>query len=523
MDHGGQVRTVLGRTSDAGHAERVLVALMAVSFVALAGCGTDQVAPTTVLPALDVVGAVPPDLRPFYEQEPSWTGCGVGLECARVAVPLDYAHPDRERIELAVKRAPAGSPANRIGSLLVNPGGPGGSGIAAVEPVRAALGWDVRAVYDVVGFDPRGVGESTPVECVRDVDLDRWRSPSYDVRAADGLGRRVADAARLVGGCADRAGPLLPFVGTSSAARDLDVLRAALGDGRLNYLGMSYGTELGATYAGLFPDRVGRMVLDAGLDPRMDESERRLGLAAGMEGALRSYLADCLHASCPFTGSVDDAVAGVRGFLADLGRAPLPTGSMRPLTPALAASGILLALPDRDLWPLLDGALTAAVRRDDGGPLLGLADGAAGRQRDGSYAGNALAASTAILCVDATTRLDATTLPAYRDRLAEASPTFGAFLLDGAVLCSVWPVGPAGDGAEISAAGAAPILVVGTTQDPVAPYEWSQALAAQLDSGHLLTYDALGHTTTGRSNGCGADVVGAYLLRGELPAEGRTC
>jgi pimeloyl-ACP methyl ester carboxylesterase len=488
----------------------------------VAGCAGG--APRTVTLPPPAAPPAPAALSSYYEQDVTWFGCEGGLECARVVVPLDYAHPEGDRIELALKRSRAGLPGSRVGSLLINPGGPGVSGVSAVEPARAALGWDVRAVYDVVGFDPRGIGGSSPIRCVGEADLDEWRSADYDQATAAGVDRRIADARRLATECGARAGALLPFVDTESTARDLDVVRAVLGDERLHYLGVSYGTELGATYAGLFPERVGRMVLDAGLDPRMDEADRNLGLAAGVENALRTYVAACLTTTaCPLTGTADEAVARVRAFLDDLARSPRGTGSARPLTASLAAEGILAALPDERSWPALGKALTAALARGDGRPLLDLADAGVGRGRDGVDAGNALAAATTVLCRDASRRTELADVHEHARRLREASPTFGPYLLDTTVLCSVWPVDPAGDSDAIRAPGAAPVLVIGTTEDPIAPYGWSVALAEQLDSGHLLRNEGFGHTAVGRSDACVNVAVEAFFLRGELPPAGRHC
>lgn len=497
----------------------------AVSVALLAGCTPDPPPDTVALPPADLQVGVSADLEPFYTQDVAWEPCGnAGRECARVVVPLDYADPSAASIELAVARIPARMAEHRIASLVLNPGGPGVSGVQALTGALSVIGGQVRDVFDVVGFDPRGVGESAAVDCVSDAELDLWRSGGPDPAGTPALAHRTAHAARLVRSCAEEAGGLLPHLDTVSAARDMDVLRAVLGDDRLSYLGASYGTELGATYAEVFPERVGRLVLDAGLDPTMDDPERRLGLAAGFEGALRTYVEHCLAVGpCPFTGHTAPVVETVRGLLEDLDGSPLPTDSDRDLTAPLAAGGILLGVSEERLWPALSDALGAAVRRDDGAPLLFLADAAAGRAADGTYAANAFAASTAFTCLDSARRLDGDGLLEHARRLGEASPTFGRFLLDPSILCSVWPVDPIGDRGPLRAAGAAPILVLGTTGDPAAPYEWSVALAEQIESGRLVTYDGFGHTAYGRSNACVDAAVEGYLLRGEVPPEGLTC
>jgi pimeloyl-ACP methyl ester carboxylesterase len=466
-----------------------------------------------------------PALAGYYGQPVTWADCSVtSRECAAVKVPRDYTHPQAGSIELAIARVPARDPDRRIGALVINPGGPGLSGVAALAGAVQVISPEVRDVFDLVGVDPRGVGGSAPVECVSDAELDAWRSPGYDLAAPDGPARRAADAATVAAGCARDSGDLLPFVDTVSAARDLDILRAVLGEDRLTYLGVSYGTELGATYAEVFPQRVGRMVLDAGLDPTMDDTQRMLGLAAGFESALNTYVAYCLNSvGCPLPEPPVAAVDRVRTMLADLVGRPLPTGTAHELTAPLAVGALMQGIADDQAWPDLSVALGAALNRGDGAPLLAMADAGAGRAPDGQYSGNAFEASAAITCLDSPRRLSTPELTGHSDELAAASPTFGRFLIDTAALCRAWPVPPTGTGTPTTAEGAGPILVVGTTRDPAAPYPWSIALAGQLQSGVLLTYDGFGHTAYGHSTTCVTDAVDTYLLTGHPPTNGTTC
>ena len=488
----------------------------------LVGCAGRLPDPVALPPGPSTVVS-DPALAPYYGQPVTWAECsGTGRQCASLSVPRDYTHPEAGSIELAIARVPARDPDRRIGALVINPGGPGLSGVAALAGAVHVVSPEVRDVFDLVGVDPRGVGGSTAVECVSDADLDAWRSPEYDLTAPDAPARRAADAAGFAAGCARDSGDLLPFVDTVSAARDLDILRAVLGDDRLTYLGVSYGTELGATYAEVFPKRVGRMVLDAGLDPTMDDTQRMLGLAAGFESALNTYLAYCLNsAGCPLPEPAAAAVEGVRTLIADLVGRPLPTSTARELTAPLAVSALMQGVADDQSWPDLSVALGAALNRGDGAPLLEMADTGAGRTPDGQYPGNAFEASAAITCLDSPRRLSTQELPGYSDGLAAASPTFGRFLIDTAALCSAWSVPPTGTGTPTQAAGADPILVVGTTRDPAAPYPWSRALAGQLQSGVLLTYDGFGHTAYGHSTTCVTDAVDTYLLTGHPPAASR--
>lgn len=489
----------------------------------VSGC-TGAPPSAVALPSTDVTAGVTEALLPFATQQVDWRRCGArDRQCATVRVPTDYAAPSAGTIELSVARVPARRTADRIGALVLNPGGPGAPATDVLDATTTAVGDDVTDLFDIVAVDPRGVGGSSPVRCTDDATLDRWRSGLGDVGTADGLTRREGEARQLATACEQRSRSLLGHVDTISAARDLDVVRAVLGEGRLTYLGMSYGTLLGARYAELFPRRVGRFVLDAGLDPSMDETGRRLGLAASLESAVRTYVQYCLVvAPCPLSGGVDDGLDQLRAFLDRLATPGLPTGTTRPLTPGLAAAAVMVGVSEETTWPILSSALEAAWS-GDGGPLLDLADVAAGRDRDGSYMSNAFAASIAITCLSEAERPAPAELPTVIDELGRASPTFGRFLADPLILCSVWPVEPAGVSTPVHARGADPILIIGTTRDPAAPYAWSLALADHLPSARLLTYDGFGHTVVGRPNACLKSAITGYLLRGELPPKATTC
>lgn len=504
---------------------------MVASFVAVVLLVVGSLVWTGLQPGLTPVpvdtaepGDVPEDLLPYYEQTLAWAPCDETFECASLEVPMDYAEPSGERITIAVKRLLARDPGDRLGSLVVNPGGPGVPGTTLVDSAARIFGEPVLDAYDVVGFDPRGVGESTAVECVKPAELDELRAKVYDADDPTGLQEFRDDMRDFGEACQANTGRLLAFVDTVSATRDIDVLRDALGDARLTFLGYSYGTLLGATYADLFPGRVGRMVLDGGVDPTLDRSEQRYGQAAGFEAALRAYVEDCLAGDgCPLRGTVDEAVGQVKRFLDLLEGSPLPTGTDRDLTQSLAVSGILVTLYDDRYWPILSQALSEALGNGDGAALLLLADFLADREADGDYASNSTVAIRAINCLDEPTDADPDAMAAEATRLSELSPTFGEFLAYGDIVCDEWPVVAAVPNGTLDAPGAAPILVIGTTRDPATPYAWSEGLADQLESGHLLTYDGQGHTAYGRANDCLQDAVDRYLVRGELPADRLVC
>ncbi len=490
-------------------------------------------------PAESVTAAPEPDLSPYYSQELAWGDCddvdpppGSRVddhECATLTVPLDYAAPDGEDLEIALTRLPAAG--ERQGALVVNPGGPGGSGVDYALQAPLVTSEGLRDAYDVVGFDPRGVYRSAGVDCLDDATYDEFAAadPSPDDTS------EMVELERLAGlmadGCADD--PVAPFVDSVSATRDLDVLRAALGEGTLTYLGKSYGTVLGALYVELFPDRVGRMVLDGAVDltPReASDPQTALEQAQGFEVALEAFVADCLtQEDCPLSGSVEDGLAQVRGLLASLETAPLPTGDDdRPLGQGLALFALIGPLYESDLWPVLREALTAGLA-GDGELLLLVRDAIVGRDPDGSYRGNAGESIFAVNCVDGGAdpqgRQDLTVqdLDVLAGLLAQEAPTFGPQLGYGVLPCLGWAHDPV-PWPEIDGAGAPPVVVVGTTRDPATPAVWAERLAEQLASGVLVTFDGDGHTAYGRTgSACVDEVLDAFWLEGTVPEDGIVC
>ncbi|KUH39886.1 MULTISPECIES: alpha/beta hydrolase [Streptomyces] len=466
-------------------------------------------------------------LRPYYAQRPAWRDCGVpDFQCATLKAPLDYARPGDGQVKLAVARTKATGPGKRIGSLLVNPGGPGGSAVDYLQ-AYAGIGYPapVRARYDMVAVDPRGVARSAPVRCLDGPAMDAYTQVDQtpdDRRETD---RLTAAYKKFAAACAERSARVLPHVSTVEAARDMDIVRAALGDAKLNYVGASYGTFLGATYAELFPERTGRLVLDGAMDPSRTARETNRDQAAGFDTAFRSFAADCVgQADCPLgNASVQDATARMKAFLTALDRKPVPTGEpRRPLGEALATIGVITAMYDEAAWPQLRGALTRAMDGEGAG-LLALADSYYEREADGDYS-NLMAANAAVNCLDqpsafTTPAAVAAAVPSFE----KASPVFGRGLAWASLGCAYWPVEATGTAHRIRAEGAAPIVVVGTTRDPATPYAWARSLAAQLSSGTLLTYDGDGHTAYGRGSDCVDTAINTYLLRGTPPPPGKRC
>jgi pimeloyl-ACP methyl ester carboxylesterase len=324
--------------------------------------------------------------------------------------------------------------------------------------------------------------------------------------------------------CATQTGPLLGHVDTRNVARDLDVLRAALGDRRLYYLGKSYGTFIGATYAELFPERVGRLVLDGAIDPSVSAEAMSLAQAGGFERALSAFVTDCLpQPICPLSGSRSDGVDQVRDLLERIDRQPLPTGQSRRLTQSLAILGVAAALyEEAQGWPALVVGLRLALN-GDGSVLLRLADLYLDRRADGRYNGNQNEAIYAVNCLDHPGDASPEHIQGSLQRFRRVAPTFGEYLAWSALPCEYWPVRSAAVARRVAAAGAQPILVVGTTRDPATPYAWAVGLARQLESGVLLTYVGDGHTAYARGSSCIDTAVENYLVRGRAPRDGTRC
>ena len=466
--------------------------------------------------------SVPADLERFYTQRPSWSACGEGVECARVQVPLDYRRPAAGTVRLSVVRRPAGDSGARLGSLVVNPGGPGQSGVGyARRP--GVVSEAVLRRYDLVGFDPRGVGESDPLRCLDDRETDAFlgADPTPDDDAE--VQTAVTELKRLAARCKARGGQLLAHVGTADAAHDMDVLRAVLGDGQLNFLGKSYGTYLGATYAEEFPRNVGRFVLDGALDPALDGDQINLGQARGFELATRSFVTDCVsRPGCPLGSTVDGAMTRLRAFLHELDAQPLRTrDASRPLTEGRGSLGVAAAMYDERFWLVLRQALQQAMQ-GDGSTLLALADAYTSRG-PGGFLNNSNTVIFAVNCLDHPDQGGLAAVERSLPRYTQAAPTWGQFLAWSGLPCAYWPVKGPDHAAPIRAAGSGPIVVVGTIRDPATPYAWAQALARELENGHLITWDGDGHTAYRRGSTCVDDAVDAYLLRGQVPRDGLRC
>jgi pimeloyl-ACP methyl ester carboxylesterase len=514
---------------------RVAATLLAAAALLVSACSPSSSTVSAGATAQGVLAALPratpPALSPYYAQKLHWRSCGApGFQCATMKAPLDYAKPAAGDVRLAVARKKATGKGKPLGSLLVNPGGPGGSAVGYLQQY-AGIGYPagVRARYDMVAMDPRGVARSEPVECFDGRQMDTYTQTDTtpdDQRETTAL---VTAYKKFAESCGAHSARLLRHVSTVEAARDMDMLRAVLGDRKLNYVGASYGTFLGATYAGLYPQRVGRMVLDGAMDPSLDSRELNLGQTAGFETAFQAFAKDCVrHSDCPLGGrGTTPAQVGdhLKAFFGKLDAHPIPAGDAdgRKLGESLATTGVIAAMYDQAAWEQLREALASAMKENDGAGLLALSDSYYERDADGHYT-NLMMANAAVNCLDLPPAFTGPeqveqALPEFE----KASPVFGEGLAWASLNCAYWPVRATGAPHRIEAKGAAPIVVVGTTRDPATPYPWAQSLARQLSSARLLTYVGDGHTAYGRGSTCIDGAINTYLLHGTPPTPRKRC
>jgi len=433
-------------------------------------------------------------------------------------VPLDYQQPAGTTIGIALARHRATG--TRIGSLLLNPGGPGASGVDGLATEMSILSPSLIEHFDLIGFDPRGVARSAPVRCLTGPQLDQFFDLDPAPTTDAGFNALVEGARQFDAGCQSLSGNLLAHVGTEDAARDMDQIRQAVGDPKLNYFGFSYGTFLGAVYAELFPTHIRAMVLDGALDPAADPISLNLAQAAAFNAELEAFFADCAaRPACAWKPGGDLRTA-YDALIARLKVHRLPGIGTRTLGPGEAFYGVALPLYDRSDWPDLASALQRASH-GDGSLLLRFSDLYTTRNADGIYS-NEEEANTAINCLDEAWPKDPAVL---RNDAAEAmtlAPEFGVADLYGGLTCALWPLPASRSPHPVTAPGSPPIVVIGSTGDPATPYAGAQALAGELSQGVLLTRVGDGHTGY-RASACIRANVDPYLLDLTVPAKATTC
>ncbi|MFG3018657.1 alpha/beta hydrolase [Streptomyces sp. NPDC048254] len=450
---------------------------------------------------------------------------GGAWQCATMKAPLDWSKPKGATIGLALIRAKAsGEASKRIGSLIFNFGGPGGSGITTL-PAFAEDYAALRSRYDLVSFDPRGVGRSDPVECENDEQLDNYFQQDATPETSAERTQLINRTKQFNAACEKNSKSILPHVRTTDAARDMDLMRQVLGDRQLHYFGISYGTELGGVYAHLFPKNVGRAVLDGVIDPTQDPEQSSLGQAKGFQLALDNFAEDCTSkkTECPIGDTPQDVKDRIAKLLVDLDKKPIPGILPRQLTQTAATNGIAQSLYSKDFWEYLTEGLEEAYD-GDGKILMLLSDSMNGRSQNGEYS-NITAANIAINCADEKPRYSADYVQQKLPEFRAASPLFGDYLAWGMVSCTSWAVPGAADHPDVSAPGSAPILVVGNTGDPATPYEGAKKMVESLGKGVgvELTYRGQGHGAYDSKNKCVQSDVNGYLLEGKVPKAGTVC
>jgi pimeloyl-ACP methyl ester carboxylesterase len=526
------LQTMSGNDRGAGPRPGRLSALLTSLVVAslLAGCslfqpspsGSAGPGPSTAGPSPSAAGATTasskPTLAPIAPVR--WTNCGRRFQCATLRLPRDYHDPAAGSLDVAIIRLPATDQSERIGSLIVNPGGPGGSGIELVRESASAFPSALRKQFDLVGFDPRGVNTSSPVRCIDDLDSVAALDPSPDNQKE--LDSLVDQAKAYAAACAKRNASLLPYLSTDAVVDDLDQIRQAVGDDKITYLGFSYGTLIGSMYADRYPDHIRAMVLDGALDPSLSEVQLRTGQAKAFEAELGRFLKSCAkRASCRFHEGGNSAKA-FDALMAKIDKKSLPTprvSDRRQVGPGLAFSAVLGSMYNKASWPSLEAGL-ALAKRGDGSILILLADPFRGRKPNGTYS-NQSDAYFANTCLDFPVSTDVADYKKLSDTLRKVAPRLRAAAYND-LTCAFWSVPAQRTPAPAKGTGAPPIVVVGSTGDPATPYAWAKSLAKQLESAVLVTRKGEGHTAYLVSS-CVQKAVDAYLLKLAVPKAGLVC
>ena len=448
-----------------------------------------------------------------------------GAECGKLSVPVDYSKPDGDIAQIALIRFKA-TGSDRIGSLVVNPGGPGESGVEAAVNLIPTLPDSVRERFDLIGFDPRGVGSSTPaVWCNSDADNDRLRADPQVDYSPKGVEHIENETKAFVQRCVDKMGKeCLANVGTANVVKDLDAIRGAVGDEKLTYLGYSYGTRIGGSYAEEFPTKVRAMILDGAVDPNADPIEADIRQAAAFQQAFNDYAADCAKdPSCPLGTDPAKAVDVYKQLVDPLVDKPAKTQDPRGLGYSDALVGTILPLYSPSLWRHLTDALTE-LQQGRGDTMLALSDLYMGRDPQGRY-NNSTDVRVAVNCVDQPPVTDRDKTVEEDRRTREVAPfmSYGEFTGHAPLgTCAFWPVPPTSEPHEISVKDLPPILVVSTTNDPATPYQAGVDLAKQL-GGTLLTYDGTQHTVVFQGNKCVDDIAAKYLIDVTVPPPNTRC
>lgn len=464
-------------------------------------------------------------LSDYYNQELAWEDCYENFQCSMLDVPIDYADLKVGTFQISVLRYLAEDQRNRIGSLIVNPGGPGSSGVDYAYNAEYVFSPDITDRYDIVGFDPRGVAESAPVRCFSDKQIDANYASDAKPDNAKESEELLKETKAYIDTCIKKNKHLTSY-STANAARDMDLLRAALGDEKLNYMGKSYGTFMGTLYAQLFPNNIGRVILDGAVDPSISQYQQILAQAVSFDNALTAFLEECIQLkNCPLPKNVDQARNEIVSLLNQSADKPLPlkdpAGDKRKVTEGLVLLGLASSLYDSaEGWPMLRNALRES-KRGFGDTFIELADQYSGRQPDGRYRSNEFDSGAVIDCLDFAETRTIDQIKRDSVKIAKQAPVFGPYLGYAGLTCKYFP--PV-DPVKISSITTnAPIIIIGTTRDPATPYAWAVGLQKIITNSQLMTLVGDGHTGHGRGSACIDDAVDAFYLSGLLPAQNLRC
>ena len=453
-------------------------------------------------------------LNDYNSQQLNWQDCYDNFQCSEFKVPLDYENLDNKSFTLKVLKHSALDQKNRVGSLVVNPGGPGGSAMHYAFNTKYIVSDAIIRSYDIVGFDSRGINNSEEIRCLSDSEEDTF----LNVDASDGKSKSVADlvaASKVFAAkCAKAAGDKLGHISTLEAAKDMEILRNLLNEGKLNYLGKSYGTYLGTLYASLFPNSVGRMVLDGAVDPNASLREQEIEQAVGFDRALNNFLASQKKFN----------LSQIQTLLLNSKTRPMEDKSGRKATQALAITAIAQSLYDpKDGWRELARVLDKAITNHDPSGIFELADLYNNRDESGSYYSNQNDISLMITCLDWKDQRTVEEMQSDRSAFIEAAPIFGKFLNFAGLACKYWKAKPQLPKTQLTKIVTSPIIIIGVTQDPATPYKWSQKLAKVFTNSKLLTLKGEGHTGHNQGNKCVDSAVDSYYLTGKIRQTGLIC
>ncbi len=484
-----------------------LITALAISALLLTGC-VQEVKPLKL-----------ETLQDFQSQKIKWRTCYDQFKCADVLVPIDYTNIKLGTFKIAVLKYEASNKEDRIGSMFVNPGGPGASGFDYAYQAEYIVSPQVLALYDIVGFDPRGVGRSAPIRCLTDDEMDANYASDAKPDSAQELETLIKEAQDYVAKCEKNTKNLNAY-STENAARDMDVIRAVLGDKKLNYLGKSYGTYLGTIYAQLFPDKVGRVVLDGAIDPDATPVQQSITQAVGFDNALDAFVKDCLQIdTCPLPkGATKQYFTELFDSVAEK---PLITSTERVATESLVVLGTASALYDNESgWPMLRVAIKQA-QNGRGFMFLSLADAYTGRQLNGTYPSNEGDSGFVIDCLDWNDGRTNEQIAQDAQTFKEQAPVFGPYLSYSGISCKYFP--GIKQPIKIEQIKTTPIIIIGTLRDPATPYSWAVALSKLITNSLLITLDGDGHTGHGRGSSCVDKTVDTYFITGKIPATDQKC